>query len=138
MQVFILLKHIMHLVFLYLWLLHSSDIYCTFLTQFRNNNISTIPVEIGELSRLGTLDLHSNQVSKDWNYFCLLLHLLWRKGTHILLKYWQVTIIDMLPFLLLKLLFHSPLTVDYLFYCLLILHLHSWRSILWRHANWVC
>lgn len=30
---------------------------------FRNNALSTLPAEIGALSRLGTLDLHSNQVA---------------------------------------------------------------------------
>ncbi|KAG4978218.1 hypothetical protein JHK82_037493 [Glycine max] len=35
------------------------------LSRCKNNNISTLPVEIGALSRLGTLDLHSNQL-KDY------------------------------------------------------------------------
>ncbi|XP_052118869.1 plant intracellular Ras-group-related LRR protein 6-like [Arachis duranensis] len=33
-------------------------------TLFSNNNLSTVPMEIGALSHLGTLDLHSNQVAR--------------------------------------------------------------------------
>lgn len=32
---------------------------------FRNNALPTLPAEIGALSHLGTLDLHSNQVAKS-------------------------------------------------------------------------
>lgn len=50
-----------------------------FLTHFRNNNISTVPVEIGALSRLGTLDLHSNQVAKTSHFFvCNYFYYVWK------------------------------------------------------------
>lgn len=32
-------------------------------SNFRNNSLSSLPTEIGVLSRLGNLDLHSNQVT---------------------------------------------------------------------------
>lgn len=38
-------------------------------SNFSNNALSTLPSEMGELSRLGTLDLQSNQVTRS--SFCI-------------------------------------------------------------------
>lgn len=41
------------------------EIYLSLVTSnFRNNALSTFPSEMGGLSRLGTLDLQSNQVAR--------------------------------------------------------------------------
>lgn len=46
------------------WKICIFDIYLAFVaSNFRNNSLSSLPTEIGVLSRLGNLDLHSNQVT---------------------------------------------------------------------------
>lgn len=53
-----------------IWLLEINFAYLKFIchllvtSNFRNNALSTLPSEMGALSRLGTLDLQSNQVPR--------------------------------------------------------------------------
>lgn len=49
------------------------EIYLALLTSnFRNNALSTLPAEMGALSHLGTLDLHSNQVARiSFSFFVI-------------------------------------------------------------------